>query len=153
MGKGNVALVDDEDYERLYKHKWHLHSAGYATNWGTINGYMHRFILGITGRSKVVDHINGDKLDNRKINLRICSHSRNMNHRVKLSRNNTSGFIGIYWNKQKQKWNAQLDKDGKTYHFGFFNKKEDAIVMYKQESVKLLGTFAATISHEVIELI
>lgn len=87
--------------------------------------YLHRVVAGAVGK-QIVDHINGDKLDNRKDNLRICSQSFNC-FNSKLSKNNTSGFRGVSWLKCSGKWNPTITKDRKKIHLGLFESKEDAI--------------------------
>jgi hypothetical protein len=73
-----------------------------------------------------IDHINGDKLDNRIANLRCATRQENNRNRA-IGINNTSGAIGVYWNVSKLKWSAKIHKNGKQKHIGHFKSKDDAI--------------------------
>src|SRR5438477_9778616 len=94
---GEIALVDDEDYDRVSSLKWHLHSEGYAAHSASNhrNVLMHRFILGLTEEDKIwkadTHHLNGNKLDNRRGNIRVCNRIRNSQSK-RMMFNNTSGF-------------------------------------------------------------
>jgi hypothetical protein len=89
---------------------------------------------------KVVDHINGNKLDNRKSNLRICTQQDNCRNRCVQS-NNKSGYKGVSFNKEKQKYEACICIDKKTIHLGLFNSAIDAAIAYKNSETKLFGKF------------
>lgn len=109
---GQIARVDDEDFEHLSKHRWYL-TAGYASRgqWKDGKAYsllMHREIMALKPYDgRFVDHVNGDPLDNRKENLRICRHVDNMRNRG-ASKNNTSGFKGVSWHKNRNGWTANI---------------------------------------------
>lgn len=115
LSQGKVAIVDDEDYEKLIKLKWHYDSNGYARHSSWIPGLntstsimMHHFVLGISpGRKRVVDHINGDPLDNRRVNLRIVTQQQNIFNKSP-SRKGTSKFKGVYWYKARSKWCSKI---------------------------------------------
>lgn len=77
-----------------------------------------------------IDHINGDRTDNRLANLRAASNSLNLCNR-KLSSNNTSGVNGVYWSRQKSRWAAEVVVDGVKRHLGFFDRIEDAAAARK----------------------
>jgi hypothetical protein len=74
-----------------------------------------------------VDHINGNTLDNRKNNLRICTNRENISNRTKLGTNNTSGILGVRFDNRRNKWYADIQYKGKCIFLGYFNIKEDAI--------------------------
>lgn len=105
---GEVVLVDNKDYDRLNKYKWCLNSAGYATR--RLNTHrsvlMHRAIMN-TPENLETDHINANKLDNRRKNLRNVTHSQNQLH-SRLPITNTSGIKGVTWDKKNKKWQAQI---------------------------------------------
>ena len=90
---------------------------------------------------KDVDHINRNPLDNRRENLRICTHQQNQYNRTKQS-NNTSGFKGVSFNKEKQKFEARIGIDGKSKFLGYFDTAEKASECYKQAALKHHGDFA-----------
>lgn len=128
LTKGLYALVDDEVFGLLSNQNWSVSKAQsnlfYAAN--DKYGLMHRFIMG-NPIGMEIDHINGNGLDNRKENLRICSHQQNMINR-KMHKNNTSGFRGVYLDGNR--WRAQIKVMGKMLRLGSFIKKEDAAVAY-----------------------
>jgi hypothetical protein len=144
LSRGKFAIVDDEDYEFISQHKWHASTMGYAVrNAFKRLGerkmvYMHREIIKPPD-GLYVDHINHDTLDYRKTNLRICTLSQNQHNRY-VPRNNTSGYKGVRWNKGK--WEARINKDGKTTNLGRFANIEDAANAYKKAEVELFGEFA-----------
>lgn len=125
---GEVFYIDYEDFEKVSKYYWHLEK-GYAR--GTRhNTLMHRFILGLTGDKHArynieVDHINRNRLDNRKSNLRVITRKENMMNKSDY-KNNTSGIKGVKWNKNLNKWQVQISHNGKRVHLGVFEDLEDA---------------------------
>jgi hypothetical protein len=123
LTRGKVALVDDADYEWLNKYKWYSGARGYVISSTTADGkkgvmYMHREIMK-TPRDMQTDHINGNKLDNRRSNLRICTSAQNRANKGKQS-NNTAGYKGICWSKAAKKWQAQITVNKKTIYLGLF---------------------------------
>jgi hypothetical protein len=87
-----------------------------------------------------VDHIDGNKTNNALTNLRWATHSENEMNKA-LSVINTSGIKGVYWNKEKKKWRAQIKINGKTQHIGYFCNLEDAKMARYQRARELFGTF------------
>lgn len=134
---GNVALVDDEDFDYLNQFKWQ-ESNGYAVRRHHIkmnNGKqirimmrMHR-IINNTPKGFFTDHVNGQKLDNRKNNLRTATKSQNGLNRTK-QKNNTSGFKGVSWHTQTKKWIAQFTTFGKHYSLGLYDDPREAHKAY-----------------------
>jgi hypothetical protein len=88
-----------------------------------------------------VDHIDGDILNNHAENLRWATHSENGMNRIKL-KDNTSGFKGVSFNKRRGKWQAQIRKDGKRHHLGYFTNAEDAAKVYDKAATAMFGEFA-----------
>jgi hypothetical protein len=147
LTQGKKAIVDDEDYELLNSHKWHYTIRGYARRHipspdgrGQKTIYMHRLIVNIP-EGKEVDHVNRDKLDNRKSNLRICTHSENQMN-VKAKSNNSSGYKGVHWSSKYKKWIATIYKNGKQIYIGNFCDAETAAHAYDSAAEKLHGDFA-----------
>lgn len=101
---------------------------------------MHRLLTNAPKGSQV-DHINGDKLDNRKINLRVCTHSQNQINRGK-QKNNTSGFKGVYPQKQSKKYRAKISVNGKEYHLGYFDCPIEAAKAYNAATLNYHEEFA-----------
>lgn len=122
---GKCFLVDIEDIDRIISSSWSISSSGYVH--ATIKGkdvLLHRYLVGAQ-EGKQVDHISGDKLDNRKSNLRICSALEN-NKNTKISKLNTSGIKGVHYDKHAKKWRAVITCNGKYMHLGLFTSMEDA---------------------------
>lgn len=141
--KGKVvrgyALIDDEDFEKVNIHSWSLSVYGYVVG-GTPQKKLHRYIMNVEGDLQV-DHINGDRLDNRKSNLRICTLASNVKNRS-LGRDNTSGYKGVSWSKAEKKWAARIRFQGTRPFLGYFTKKEDAAKAYNEAAIKYHGEFA-----------
>jgi hypothetical protein len=135
------ALIDCEDYERVKDYKWHS-GAGQVISSNKV-GLLARFIMGTTDPKIQVDHINHNRLDNRKENLRICTNAEN-NRNKKKTKSNTSGYKGVYWNTKTGKWIAQIMVDGKHYHLGCFDNIVDAATAYDQSAKKFHKEFSQT---------
>jgi len=129
------AVVDVTDLPRLEGFSWSLDSHGYAgrsVHWRDASGKrhsrrvgMHRAILGLRpGDGKTVDHINHDKLDNRRSNLRVLSHADNNQNRK--SGRGRSRFRGVAWNARTQSWRAQAVVRGRCHYLGLFESELDA---------------------------
>lgn len=125
LTQGRVALVDDNDFERINQFKWYF-SHGYAMkDTRKERTYMHRLIVGAS-KGQIVDHINRNSLDNRRTNLRLVTQSGNI-FNTGMWKHNTSGFRGVTWNKRDKKWQAQIKKMQKNHILGKFDKIEDAV--------------------------
>lgn len=127
-GKGLYALVSDVDYERLKKHSWCLDvGGGYPMTRSGGKAYrMHRMIL-TPPKGLYVDHINRDKMDNRRDNLRIVTNSQNM-HNIGIPKSNTSGYKGVTYSNRDRRWIAQVRINYKNNVLGRFKDKKDAIM-------------------------
>lgn len=143
--KNLYALVDNEDYPRVASFRWHVSNRGYVVH--SIRNkevdkkiLLHAFIMN-TPKGMNTDHINGNKLDNRRSNLRICEHLKNSYNR-RMNANNTSGFKGVMWFRETQKWRAVIGVGGRKISLGYFKIKEDAAEAYKLASEKYHGEFA-----------
>ncbi len=144
LSKGQFALVDDEDFDRVNQHTWWAfpYRHGNYRARGRINRkeiYMHRFIINAP-KGMCVDHINHDALDNRKFNLRLCTIQQNTFNQGRV--NNKHGLKGIYLCSQTNKWVAQIVKDGKRRCIGYFKTKEKAHAEYVKKAKELFGEFA-----------
>jgi hypothetical protein len=128
LTKGKYALVDDADFEPLSKYNWCV-SNGYALRRssrasGGKNIRMHRVIMD-TPDGMFTDHINGDKLDNQRSNLRIVTKSQNEMNKTPNSRNK-SGTKGVFWAENVGKWCANIYVNGKNRNLGYFKELDDA---------------------------
>jgi HNH endonuclease len=118
--------VDQVDAARVLEHRWRLIQSGYAQRRAAPEISLHRFILGLTqGDGTVVDHINRNRLDNRRINLRIGTTSLNAQNRV-FADHGASRHRGVTWHKQVQKWQAQAVVEGKVTYLGLFVDETEA---------------------------
>lgn len=144
LTKNKETIVDDEDYNRLIIHSWCLSTSNYAKRGEYINGKnytvsMHREILGLAhGDGKLVDHINRNKLDNQKHNLRIADKSINA-YNSKIRIDNSSQYRGVHYHKQKGKWQARICKNGKRISCGLFDSPADAAIAYNNFYFKING--------------
>lgn len=137
-GNGVYAIVDDEYYGELSKYKWTLTNTGYAQR--SDRTPMHRYIMKPPS-DYVVDHINMNKLDNRKENLRIATRAENTrNSRVKIT--NSSGYKGVMRDERRNHWRAEITKDYKSFHLGVFDTAEDAAHAYDFAAAELFKDFA-----------
>jgi hypothetical protein len=159
LTQGKFALVDDEDYEYLNQWKWCCQSQefiDYAIRciYGEIGHTtirMHRVILHAK-QGQIIDHINHNGLDNRKLNLRFCTCSQNNINRIRQN-NNTSGFRGIFraWRKTKPRWGAHLQLNGKIKHAGYYDSPEEAARAYDLIAKTYFGEYAVLNYPEVNE--
>lgn len=121
--KINEAIIDVDKYDLVKNCKWCIDCNGYVKN--SNQEYLHRLIM--NAKDLFVDHINGNKLDNRLSNLRLCTNSENVKNHVKLNKNNTSGITGVWYNKKCHRWYAEIQCNNKSIRLGNFISKRDAI--------------------------
>lgn len=148
LSQNQQAIVDKEDFEWLNQKRWYAkgpdsHPEAYRAIWEKgkqTNILMHREILNAPDGVEV-DHVNRNSLDNRRSNLRLCSHSENGMNR-KLQSNSTSGFKGVSWKADKRKWRASIKKDGRQKHLGYFTDITQAARAYNVAAEQLFGEFA-----------
>jgi len=137
LSQNKFALIDDEDFERVNKYKWYLSTDKYAIRQigrGKFI-YMHRFI-NKTPKGVDTDHINRNKLDNRKCNLRTASRSLNTRN-SSLRNDNTSGYKGVDFYKRVKKWRVRISINKKNISLGYFNFLEDAILARRNGEILL----------------
>ena len=136
LAGGQFALVDLGDVPLVSRRLWSLNGAGYAMRFRHL---MHREILG-AGEAERVDHINGDRLDNRRFNLRLCTQGQN-NANSRKRKAGTSRFKGVCWNADKGKWQAQITWGRENTYLGRFAVEEDAAFAYRQAAKAMFGEF------------
>lgn len=142
--KNQEVLIDAEDAHILDSPHWNFHVRGYLvfkSRKGPWNrgDYLHRVIMGCP-EFMCVDHINHNTLDNRKSNLRICTHAQNMCNRG-IHKTNKSGFKGVYLVKGSGKYRARIRVDGKYHQVGNFDSAEEAHDAYVKAAKRLHGDF------------
>ena len=134
LSTGKYALVDDEDFELVSKYYWN------GKRYATTLLPMHRLIMGVS-KGQEIDHINADKMDNRKANLRIVTHGENLMNRPPL-KNNTTGLKGVTWHQREQKYQVRVSKGRKREFLGYFEDKIEAAKIYNKRAKELYGDIA-----------
>jgi hypothetical protein len=118
-------LIDKDDYNKVSKYTWYLDGKGHLrTNIGKEGLALHRYIMDAKD-GQILDHINRIKIDNQKENLRFVTKRENNINRD-IQSNNTSGVVGVYYNKTFNKWHARVTVNRKNIHLGYFKLLEDA---------------------------
>ena len=148
--KDKVMLCDLNDWEKLKECYWREGPTGYAI---AVKNYkvviFHREIFNLENPKIQVDHINGRRLDNRKINLRQCSNQENSFNRGKNS-NNTSGYKGVYFDKDRGKWRGVIQYNGKSIKSPKrYDTPEEAYQWYKEKSNELFKEHSVFNSREL----
>lgn len=152
LTQGQFALVDDIDFKWLSQWKWFAmkengnDSAYYAVR--SVNRTqrehtvrMHREILGLKkGDGKQTDHKNGNRLDNRRSNLRLCTHAQNQYNQI--PRKGSSRYKGVYRTNKSRKWHARIKYSLKGIHIGSFDNEIKAAEAYDEAALKYYGEFA-----------
>lgn len=143
LTKGYYALVDDEDFESVSKYRWFaLVRGSYVRAYrheGRANVALHTHIMSPPD-GRMVDHIDGNALDCRRSNMRVCTKTEN-NRNQRLKRFNTSGYKGVY--QLGTKWVAQILVNGRARRLGTFETKEAAARAYDDGARHQFGEFAA----------
>lgn len=143
LKSGHQVLLDDEDYQRVVEYGgWYVDSRGYAITDKRIKSRrtiidMHRYIH-LPAKGFVVDHIDQNKLNNQKSNLRDASKSLNALNSGAWG-HNKSGYKGVSWSKQANKWRVTLNHLGKQIHLGFYADINQAAKAYKQKVAEVLA--------------
>lgn len=145
---GKVALVDDKWFAYLSQFNWQARYDRTTGKWYTARQvhrkfiYVHREILNAPNEMHV-DHRNGNTLDNRRRNLRLATSAQNAWNRDKY-KNNTTGFKGVTYDKQRRKVRAQITVKGQHIHLGWFDDPRDAALAYDRGVRKYHGAFGCT---------
>lgn len=141
-GGTHETVISEEDFELVnsYSGTWGL---AYEPHTGTfyVHGYtrengikkticLHRFILGLGNRKQLGDHINHDTLENTRENLRVVDNSVNRHNIKGPQKNNSTGYPGVSFKKQHNKFVARINKNGKPVHLGYFATPEAAYRVY-----------------------
>ncbi len=140
-GLGKFVLVDDRDYEKLSQYKWRMTTLGYVVRTHYVRPkinviWMHREIME-TPKGLETDHIDHNRLNNQRSNLRIATHQQN-NYNKGPQTNNTSGHKGISWRKAIKRWDVQVNGQ----YIGVYITLDEAVIAQKQAQARLQGEFA-----------
>ena len=142
LTNGGVTLISDEDYSEVSKYKWFLkretHKESVIRTIGKIS--LSRFLLN-PPKGMLVDHIDGNRLNNQRENIRICTPAENARNTILYS-TNTSGFRGVMWKKSNKKWHARITVNYKRISLGFFDSITDAAKAYNKAAKEYFGEFA-----------
>lgn len=149
--KHGTCLIDDEDYERLSNWRWWssvstrqrrvIYVYGQPAGPKVQGELMHRVVLGIPLRTRGfdIDHINGNGMDNRRANLRVATRAQNL---ANSGPRGVSGIKGVTWDKQTNRWKAQITIGGKPMNLGRYAEQIDAARAYNTAAVEAWGEFA-----------
>lgn len=144
----HFAIVDEADFHLVVPRVWGLNNTGYAANYATKDLYgkrtsllMHRLLLGLQpGDKRDVDHIDKNKLNNRRSNLRVCSRSENQRN-TDVHTDNVSGYKGVTWDKRRNTFGAVVALHGKHHFAGSFSTAKEAAAARDALAKKLHGEF------------
>lgn len=147
LGRGKFAKVNDDVFDEISKLKWTWDSR-YAVNRVQCGGvtkkiYMHK-VINNTPDGMDTDHINGDKLDNRRENLRSSTRGQNNSNMPKISKKCISSYKGVTLDKRSSngKWRAEIKFNGKRHYLGVYDKEEDAAMAYNAKAKEFFGEFS-----------
>lgn len=146
LSNGLFAIIDRSDYELVCNAKWNYHR-GYALKSQMKNGvsrkvYMHRVING-TPDGMLTDHRNGNRLDNRRSNLRTANRFQNEQNKG-ITKRNRSGFKGVWFCKKSNRFQAQIRFSRKKIYLGSFQTAKEASDAYSKASLEMHGEFSRT---------
>ncbi len=145
LTQGQVALVDDEDYDEINQYKWCVAYYPNVRDYRAMRWEKHRIVRmsrAIMGAQdgEQVDHRNHDTLDNRRANLRLCNNSQNQHNRRRRHVAGSSLYKGV--SRHGRKWRARINLDGQCYHLGYFDDEFVAALIYDSAARKMHGEFA-----------
>jgi hypothetical protein len=153
LSNGGFTVVDDKDYEFISGWKWYRRPDGYAATTvkiGKSQKFLHKFLMP-TDPGQEVDHINRNKLDNRRDNLRYVTKQQNQMNQGVQKRSKSSTFKGVTYHGKTGKWRAYIKKDGKGKFLGVFKTEIEAAKAYDQKALELFGQYAGTNFQEVLQ--
>lgn len=144
LGRGHVVIVDESDWIVVNATKWtYAKSTGVISKINNKTVYLHRLLLDAKC-GQVVDHINGNHLDNRRLNLRLCTQSQNSKNQRK-PKNNTSGYKGVQLDPRTgltKRWRAAIKVNRKRIDLGRHETAVKAAIVYDRAAIQYFGEYA-----------
>lgn len=145
LSNGLKTIVDDKDYEKFHKYSYNCNYNGYASRSIKINGQwsnllLHREIMNPPD-GMFIDHINRNRLDNRKENLRVCNIAQNR-YNSGPNKDTSSKYKGVHYCKKRKLYNSIITFEGKTYNLGSYYTEEEAAIAFNLKAKELQGEFA-----------
>lgn len=142
-----IIYIDESDVKKVSKYNWWINKNGYVYSrerdkilqkdrWF----YLHRYLLDVKDKKNHVDHIDDNKLNNCRSNLRICSNKQNVSRKI-VTEGNTSNFKGVSWEKRIKKWRVTLTHNYKQVYVGTFRDEIEAARSYDKKAKELFGDF------------
>lgn len=144
-------VVDTEDKDKVESICWSFDSHGYLRGQPSMSNkkvWLHRFIMGVTDSNICVDHIDHDKTNCRKSNLRLCTQAQNNMNMPKM-KTNKSNHIGVSWDKTNKKWRAHISVNNKTKTLGRYKNFDDAVKARRIAEEYYYGEFAPTYNQNI----
>jgi len=143
--KGEKFYFDLDDYDLIKDLCWYIESGGRVCARNPDNKTpfkLHRIVMQVENTNIEVDHIDHNQWDNRKVNLRPCSHKENMKNKNML-KSNTSGYIGVWFRKDTKRYTARIDVNGKTINLGCYGDIESALIARLTAEKLYYGEFSS----------
>lgn len=143
---GDVSLVDDEDFQNVSSYKFYKSNKGYAYRNVYVDKkntivYLHREVISAP-KGTIVDHINGNKLDNRKSNLRLVTARENQFNKRKTTKETSSKYKGVCWIQKTNSWLSSIRVDGVRTNLGYYETEDAAAIAYNEKVKQYHGEFA-----------
>lgn len=151
LTNGYIVAIDDNDFDWLNQWSWRGNKQTNGDVYAETDNYvggkriivkMHRLIIGVTDSKVLVDHVDGNGLNNQRNNLRPCTKSQNGMNRGTIRKNRLSKFKGVQWHKKGKKWVSEIVANKKKTYLGLFINEEDAAKAYDVKAKELHGEFA-----------
>ena len=146
-----IVLIDEDDFEKVSKHKWRVLNdtkrnvlyirTSYWEGEQRKDLFIHRLIMN-TPKGLMTDHINGNPLDNRKSNLRICTNSENQHNSIKHRGNKTSIYKGVSYYKRDKNWECRIIVNKEPVRLGKYKTEDQAALAYNVAALQHFGEFA-----------